>query len=61
MQVRQTDRKPVVLRARAPVELAAALKSLAAKQDVVLSVVVRQALIAGAATMLEAEAAEVTT
>jgi len=52
---RQTTRKPVTLRARAPAELATALKSLAVKRDVVLSHVVREALATGAAIMLEAE------
>jgi len=52
---RQTTRKVVTLRARAPAELATALKSLAVKRDVVLSHVVREALATGAAIMLEAE------
>ena len=52
---RQTTRKVVTLRARAPAELATALKSLAVKRDVVLSPVVREALATGAAIMLEAE------
>lgn len=55
---RQTDPKPVTLRARAPAELAEALKCLATKQDVELSRVVRAALFAGVKVMLaEAEAA----
>lgn len=59
---RQTTRKVVTLRARAPAELATALKSLAVKRDVVLSHVVREALATGAAIMLEAEdKTEVTT
>ena len=62
MTFRQTTRKPVTLRARAPAELATALKSLAVKRDVVLSHVVREALATGAAIMLEAEdKTEVTT
>lgn len=61
LTIRQTDRKAVTLRARAPAELEAALKALAVKQDVVLSHVVRQALITGAAIMLEeADKTEVT-
>ena len=50
---RQTTRKPVTLRARAPAELATALKNLAVKRDVVLSHVVREALATGAAIMLD--------
>ena len=49
---RQTDPKPVVVRARAPAELAEALKCLATKQDVELSRVVRAALFAGVKIML---------
>lgn len=56
LAIRQTDRKPVTLRARAPTELEAALKSLAYRRDMTLSAVVRQALATGAAIMLEAEA-----
>lgn len=55
LQIRQTDRKPVTLRARAPVELATALKRLADRRDQVFSAVVREALVTGAAIMLEAE------
>ena len=56
---RQTDPKPVTLRARAPAELAEALKCLATKQDVELSRVVRAALFAGVKIMLsELEAAD---
>ena len=59
---RQTTRKVVTLRARAPAELATALKRLADRRDVVLSHVVREALATGAAIMLEAEdLTEVTT
>ena len=54
---RQTDPKPVTLRARAPAELAEALKCLATKQDVVLSHVVREALVTGAKIMLSELAA----
>ena len=61
LQVRQTDPKTTWVRARAPAELALALKRLADRRDVVLSVVVRLALITGATIMLEAEATEVTT
>ena len=59
---RQTDPKPVTLRARAPAELAEALKCLATKQDVELSRVVRAALFAGVKIMLsELDKTEVAT
>ena len=54
---RQTDPKPVTLRARAPAELAEALKRLADRRDVVLSHVVREALATGAKIMLSELAA----
>ena len=50
---RQTDPKPIMLRARAPLTLVTELKSLAVKRDQVFSAVVRQALAAGAKIMLE--------
>ena len=49
---RQTDPKPIMLRARAPLTLVTELKSLAVKRDQVFSAVVRQALAAGAKIML---------
>lgn len=52
---RQTDLKPIALHTRTPIELAAALKSLAVKRDQTLSQVVRQALATGVSAMLEAE------
>ena len=52
---RQTDPKPIMLRARAPLTLVTELKSLAVKRDQVFSAVVREALATGAAIMLEAE------
>lgn len=59
---RQTDPKPVTLRARAPAALVAALKSVADRRDMTLSAAVRAALATGAAIMLEAEdLTEVTT
>ena len=62
MNIRMTDPKPVVLRARAPLTLAAALKTVADRRDMTLAAVVRQALAAGVRVMLEAEdKTEVTT
>ena len=55
MTFRQTDPKPIMLRARAPLTLVTELKSLAVKRDQVFSAVVRQALATGARVMLEAE------
>ena len=58
---RQTDPKPIMLRARAPLALVTELKSLAVKRDQVFSAVVRQALAAGAKIMLaELDKTEVT-